>query len=97
MPINRFINEKQKHWYTHFKKNEFDKMKKRQKKFGYQIVSDGVAASVLFENKNRQLVHSSDESEIKEKYIENQYKNQCGIDLGYKLWIACVKKDQETG
>lgn len=97
MDFTRFMREKSKHWFSFFNKPKFKRMEKQQKKFHYQIVSDGVAASVLFENRNRKSTRAADTREIQRKYNEHVYENQCGIDLGYKLWVACVKKNPEDG
>lgn len=97
--IEQFIKNKSKYWFEHFNKKKFKSMEKKQKKFHYQIVSDGVSASILFNNKNRSKKLKSDDyiDIISEKYSNEEYNLVCGFDPGYKNWLGGVVRDEKNG
>lgn len=96
MSLKDFIPNADKHWFEHFEKKKFKRMAKREKTFKFEIDTDGVSATILFVNTNRDrgkksLTHID---EVAEKWSVGEFERECGIDLGYKNPIAGVIRDQ---
>lgn len=74
-------------------------MEKRHKKFHYQIDTDGVSASILFENKHRNRNTRPDEyiNSITGEYQRGEFNIVCAIDPGIKYPIAGITRVIATG
>lgn len=99
IPIEDFIKNKKKHWFTYFDEKKFKQMEKEEKKFYYEIDTDGISASILFENKhtNRHVKSDGYIDTIAEEYSLGEFDVEVGIDLGYKNPIAGVIREPKTG
>lgn len=77
------------------------------KQFNYTLVTDGISVSVEYKNFNEKPLPKTYAEEMEEQaktykkfgqqYNAGQYDIAAGVDLGYKLYIACVVKDLRSG
>lgn len=97
IPIKDFIENAHTNWFKFFDWKKFKKMKKKTNKFSFQINTDGVSATVLFENTQRE--HNVQPAGYIDAVAEqfNEFEIQCGIDTGYKNPIAGVIRHADTG
>lgn len=99
---DEFNSAKRKHWMNNrdgddyqgpFDAQKIRRMEKQQKKFDYQIVTDGISASILFTNRNRgRLICNNEEymQQLRTRMDNCEILRQIGVDPGYKIWIAAV-------
>lgn len=107
LPTSAFTEDKRRYWSEIFNFNVIERIGRKSKMFDYQVVTDGVSASLLFSNVHRGYVakdfreqkeiQAQKYAEIGRNYDAGHYKHCIGIDPGYKLTIAAVIWNTETG
>lgn len=95
MPIEKFIRERAKQWNKYFRLNKIKRLA-RAHKFHYQILSDGVAVSVMFEKKETSGSAPSFE-QIKRLIKDKKIKYKIGLDPGMRTWAAYVRRCIRNG
>lgn len=88
-----------KEWYFKgvFNVDKINRMLKANKTFHYQIVSDGVSASILYTVPQTVLETMQSDGIVKRKYYDGQFVYEIGMDPGMKTWVAVVRRHIDTG
>lgn len=80
-----------------FNMEKINRILKTNKEFHYQIVSDGLSASILYKVPKRVLEQMLNDRIVKERYYSGLYMYELGIDPGMKTWLAVVRRYINTG
>lgn len=83
-------------WNLFFDVDKMLKLAHNKREFHGQILTDGVAATILYDTPKVQAEEISDE-EVIEMYRAKLFTYELGIDPGYRTWNATVRKNIRTG
>lgn len=77
-------------WGLYFDMGKINRQVKYKKRFGKQIVTDGVSASVLYHQPKQEKAPIDDE-QVKRKLVAGEIPIELSIDPGMRTWNAAVR------
>lgn len=83
-------------WDLFFDRAKIDRQVKSKKPFPYQILSDGVSATLLY-SKPQEPECTITNEEIVNRLEDGQLSYEIGIDPGMRTWNAAVRRNLLTG
>lgn len=93
-----FICANKEYYFNYiFNMDAFNRLLKANKEFHYFIVTDGVAASILYKVPKKLVQQLSNDDLVKRQYMEGFYVYLLGIDPGMKTWNATTRRHIDTG
>lgn len=99
-PINitqtEFFADKSDNWYRFIDLDKIAQMVKGKKAFDFQLISDGVAATVLYLKPKQPEVPIS-KAEVLRQYNAGLFYYLLGIDPGMRTYNATVRRNINTG
>lgn len=91
-----FMTDKSWYWSQVFDMRKINRLGKRKKSFHYQILSDGVSVSILYDVKKEEF-KPIDMDVIRNKYNKGEFVYELGVDPGMKTWNATTRRTIDTG
>lgn len=71
---------------------------KNKKEFAFQIQTDGVSVSLLYNAVPKRRVNAEEKiHRIRNNYQNNQYRYETSIDVGYNTYIAAIRRSVDSG
>lgn len=82
-------------WSMYFDMEKMLKLRKNKNDFHFQLMSDGVAVSILYDQPKQQSAEISDE-DLLQLYRAGVFEYELGIDPGMRTWNATVRRSIRT-
>lgn len=83
-------------WPEYFNMRKINQLVKFKKNFHYQIMTDGVSASVLYKKQKQKAMSKKEEKARnkaqKKQFDEGHFKYIIGVDPGMNTWLAAVRR-----
>lgn len=83
-------------WCWFFDIEKIDSQVNFKKDFAFQLMSDGVSVSVLYERPVGPTA-ALDDDEIRKMWLAGEFSYELGIDPGMRTWNATVRRDLRNG
>lgn len=91
-----FVTQHKEHYFNEvFDMEKINRVLKANKQFHYQIMCNGVSASILYTVKKKTIVQNDDL--VRKRYDEGFYVYELGLDPGMKCWNATVRRTIKSG
>lgn len=95
--FNQFMEFKSSSWNTVFDMRKIHRLGKRNKKFHYRILSDGVSVSLIYEVEKKEDLQPIDKNNIIQRLENNEFDYVLGGDPGMNKWNTTVRRTIATG
>lgn len=93
---NEFLSDKPGNWFLFFDRDKITRMVNGKKVFGNSIITDGVAATVLYDRPANPEPPIS-KAEVLRQLMADSFHYIIGIDPGMRTFNATVRMDLRTG